>query len=1473
MNCKEEVNDDTTKTGEDNNNNNNNARYDNTMKQEVINTSSLNNNINNNKTNNSSSNTNTNTNVNVVEQQQQQSISSEILNTINTIPEMYLTSQEDKNELERIRRWKIKIEEFQLSPTPTIFDCFIEIIIGGNYKVYSYHNTSKRKSTLKRSGHKRICFFTECKETNITTSTIYSNSYAIELRDSIINLMRQNLILQLWEYNTWLPNTSRGTGMISLFDIIKGSIYRNITIQGVKVSFKIVFQELWDFELSFEDWSLTNIKQLFGVDDTTNNNNSGYSSSNSNSKLIRPTITFEMNSIKQKVISLHPKTCTNNPIWSNFNKNIIYRGTLNDLENEKISVIIEQNSSFIDNKTLQRSIGLKGITISNFITQTIPRDKRKLKTKFKHRNNTSSRRKTLKDITNDILSYEDSILNGKININNIPQYRQSGFDSTISESDAYICIYIKDLSSSDIPIFVKKPLNVFITIEYGGKQYETKRVRLLPNTQVVFNTEINFLFGIDCKHIKDDDSLYNAILTELDNINVIDVMLWVEDYYNTLTYLGKFNIVLTDVFDKGRFIEDKQYKNAKNDIVRYTPKIYVGNDKFKSGYRYNELAINYQVWFFPEKISRVEISKEKLKKKSKTNPLILQCEYISKQLYTNIEHIKEELLNKYNEIQIRFYDLMQIQSDNVYYNEDVIKEIQSLPFFVIDQNGIHRFMPSYLSKLTLDEVFYDRTLLMNEDIGEIFKHKVYLDTIEFPLISEKGLLYYVQRQRWNSLEHDFILLSPDYFMMTKQGTKYEHAVVLACLMMSYYSNKHQLQDKTLCDMYINKAIINELKLFMKVNELWLDNYNELKAKYGEYVDMKESDVDKKIKKLKKKNMLHYSNGNKCSCCYVKYEELMYKRVRIEENKLRERYVEQIGERLKRECSFDSEDLVFVCMGTLKVNSGKERFHFWVMAFSEDLKDVSFYEPMTCKIYRLKNRVKYPEVLWLYLRGGFMDVNEVNKVVEGYEKEIKEEMGMDVNVSGEMNKDNDNEDKMKRLQNVNNEDTIDEVDYIEYMKKCFMNDNEQITTSENNNIHNNIKEQQQLYDNDNNDKDEDKENGTPYKNNNPSYNKIKTKEHFILKNEELKKLKNEVLPYRTIDAIFNKKNIFINLQNPNPACIHYDIYDITKWHPFLLTEFKNTKRQNRHPPQHTTNTTTTNNNNTSLNVNMIWKETIPPFYSFKNCKNPYTIDEIDKMKKEIVFEFQKTIRSIRNQKGLNSFFKTSREIKEILELYLIFQEMYQVGLLSNIDNRNRMDDWSYYFVEKMHNMTKYYFLPLCFSYSHDIQNSLFDFQEFLFKNLKDGFIHVVCKIFQYPNQVLSIRVLIVLCCKCQEDTNMSGNEFYQMTSPCDEESEEYSDSEGNDDIKESIKDRNDNSECCSSGSVSRNKKDNGSNRDINNVSSVSNVSSVRGSDLEGETLLKSTFNKENTLLNNTSTTTNNNISTRRIKKIIKRYKKS
>ena len=265
------------------------------------------------------------------------------------------------------------------------------------------------------------------------------------------------------------------------------------------------------------------------------------------------------------------------------------------------------------------------------------------------------------------------------------------------------------------------------------------------------------------------------------------------------------------------------------------------------------------------------------------------------------------------------------------------------------------------------------------------------------------------------------------------------------------------------------------------------------------------------------------------------------------------------------------------------------------------------------------------------------------------------------------------------------------------------------------------------------------------------------EQFILKREQFKEIKNEVLPYRTIDVIFNKKNVFVNLQNPNPVGIFYDIYDVDKWYQFLRAKDEEQKEE-------------------EIKEEKIWKEDIPSFYSFKIFANPFTLEEIDKMKKNILFEFQKTIRSIRNQKGLNSFFKTTREMKEILELYLIYLEMYQVGLSTKEQHIERLNIWNKYFIEKMNNRTKCYLLALCFNYMNDIQNYLFNCQEFLFKNLKDGFIMLVCKIFQYPNKVLSIRIMIMLCSKTQEDLKEPEREFYQVTDYDDEE--EIKEEEGN-----------------------------------------------------------------------------------------------
>lgn len=62
---------------------------------------------------------------------------------------------------------------------------------------------------------------------------------------------------------------------------------------------------------------------------------------------------------------------------------------------------------------------------------------------------------------------------------------------------------------------------------------------------------------------------------------------------------------------------------------------------------------------------------------------------------------------------------------------------------------------------------------------------------------------------------------------------------------------------------------------------------------------------------------------------------------------------------------------------------------------------------------------------------------------------------------------------------------------------------------------------------------------------------------LLPNESFFDLKNKKvvddfgkLPFQSIDLIFNHKNIWANLQNPDPAVIFYHIHDNTKWLPLI-----------------------------------------------------------------------------------------------------------------------------------------------------------------------------------------------------------------------------------------------------------------------------------------------------------------------------------
>ncbi len=84
--------------------------------------------------------------------------------------------------------------------------------------------------------------------------------------------MKQIILVELWEYNSFSVNKLLGRGMLEIIKIIKGNIYQFLYIEKkegfqkknlCKIEFKCFFQEIFDFKLTFENWAASNLDILF----------------------------------------------------------------------------------------------------------------------------------------------------------------------------------------------------------------------------------------------------------------------------------------------------------------------------------------------------------------------------------------------------------------------------------------------------------------------------------------------------------------------------------------------------------------------------------------------------------------------------------------------------------------------------------------------------------------------------------------------------------------------------------------------------------------------------------------------------------------------------------------------------------------------------------------------------------------------------------------------------------------------------------------------------------------------------------------------------------------------------------------------------------------------------------------------------------------------------------------------------------
>ncbi len=286
-----------------------------------------------------------------------------------------------------------------------------------------------------------------------------------------------------------------------------------------------------------------------------------------------------------------------------------------------------------------------------------------------------------------------------------------------------------------------------------------------------------------------------------------------------------------------------------------------------------------------------------------------------------------------------------------------------------------------------------------------------------------------------------------------------------------------------------------------------------------------------------------------------------------------------------------------------------------MIIQENFEDVEFIDPLIMKRFYLKDRIRNKGIMEWYLnvKNSHVIDQEINKK----KKPPKNNKG---NKKDEKNKSNANNNNLR----LNGDDDID-INLIVTREEDFIKDLDFLDNRVNIRQGQKINKEYSEKSNDEFVKLNKLEKHKEIKMDDElDLNKIKEFINFPMPNlnkNSMKKYKNDVLPYKTIDVIFNKRNIWLNLQNHNPVGIIYDIYDQNRWFP-LICRFDGDKKEINH-------------------------NDIPAFFSFKSFSPPFPEDDILQMKKNIIKSISNGFKLTRNQKNY------STTIKKVIIIILIY----------------------------------------------------------------------------------------------------------------------------------------------------------------------------------------------------------------------------
>lgn len=669
---------------------------------------------------------------------------------------------EDKINMERIRRWDVKIYNIYVTPQRDNLDAFLQFTIGGDYSVQVL--TNKTGSTYKIPHGKRG--YTDKTEVLANVQKLerrpFNKIINTEMRMSYSMINNQSIMIELWDYNSFLMNNIVGYTTVRIIDIVDGGV--NVTLEinfkskprarpqlQAIVEFKIIFQEIWDYKISFLNWKLENTL-------SSRQQKSGKSKP-PNLQLsieLEGRKTGEKNtSVKSEIVDGNPS-----PQFSNFDGVILFRGTASAFETQTFIVKLISHGSILSNIISQKSVNLQGIF-----------EFERIKSDFL----------MVDEITKEKYNIK---FEGSMNIEHETKYKQVGENSTLYSYKKYLCMNIMRVENIR-PAETRGIVDSFISVEYTGISQRTRTIK--ENNNPTFNEVLYFLCPIKEEYLNDINKFAQKINEQFAKNNEVIFNLMIEGDDNTYDNLGVANFHLSDIKQAGNLSQKKYFADDLKKEKKYSSKVYTGKIKLVSAFSLsNNTFVHFEAWFLDDFPDIIDFG-EKKSKKDLGDKIPVELTY-------SLRNTKEG---------DEFYDKFKKKIVDVFrqYVNYSYKERSFLEVYQMDQYKNTHLLPYYLSSISLP--------MKNFTKEEVESNPLFHD---YNLTTLDEIAHFVRCYPIHLESKGEIWSSPDYLVKIRKGSLEDHAILMACLMLGLKKTR--------------KVFVEKVKTPFKENETFKEKENE-----------------------------------------------------------------------------------------------------------------------------------------------------------------------------------------------------------------------------------------------------------------------------------------------------------------------------------------------------------------------------------------------------------------------------------------------------------------------------------------------------------------------------------------------------------------------------------------------------------------------------------------------------------------------